>query len=114
MECKAKTTPTRNLIISIKLWIYIIHDRFKRWINTPPDKDDFFLINIRELKQYWFPCKHEWLKNPDRPFTRTCKWCDDYHVMMYNRYGNIRTHWESMSMRHREASSLLDTIREER
>ena len=47
-------------------------------------------------KQKCSICSHDW--NYNGPYRRTCKNCGDYQVMMYHKYGPIRTSWESLNI----------------
>lgn len=79
----------------------------RKWFNTPPNKEDLFGVNIRKTYQTFFKCKHEyehedyWCHGENHgkdPFHRKCKWCGDYQIMIYHKFGPIRTEWLSYNI----------------
>jgi hypothetical protein len=83
-----------------------LKNKFKRWLNTPPNKEDLFGVHIRETYQKLFECKHDYIhedawchgENHGKDlYRRKCKWCGDYQIMVYNRFGPIRTEWRSFN-----------------
>ena len=49
---------------------------------------------FREIKRKI--CPHNW--NYIREFHRECKICGEYQVMVYHRFGPIRTEWQSYNI----------------
>lgn len=73
-----------------------LRNKFRKWINTPPDRNDLFLTRIRKEYQKVFPCKHEW---EEKEFRRSCHWCGDIQGLMYSRYGKTRYSWKSIRVK---------------
>ena len=66
--------------------------------STQPSDNDSFFTNIRRVKQSIFPCKHEWEYYDHKQFHRRCKWCGEYQMVVYHKFGNIRKEWKSYNI----------------
>ncbi len=83
----------------------IFLDKLKKWLRVIPNRNDICGVNIREMYQSIFPCKHEWYHKPlivhgenhgQDLYERHCRLCGDRQKMVYKRIGNTRYEWISM------------------
>lgn len=68
----------------------------KKWLYTKPQETDAFFVHIREFVQTIFPCKHEYKYITS--YKRQCNICGDFQMLVYHRFGAIRTEWKSYNI----------------
>lgn len=73
-------------------------EKIRVWLNTPPKESDLFFVNLREIFQSLFPCKHKYEKDKNG-YHRECVWCGDQQMLTAAEVGEPRTEWVSYGNR---------------